>query len=211
MVLKVIRRGKPLPQSQIKKVDNKVKRLARQVRSYVPEVNYTNELVSPFNTSTSGTLSNLIAIPAQATTASTDLTRLGDKIKVKDIEFRFSMLSVNTNASIRVVAYIDKRNQSTAVTDVFESGTLGATNAPNGLKVHDYEDRYRFIYDKTFNLGESHGEWISVVKKFNFKGGLPMEFLAGSTTVTKNHIKLIVIGSSALPQMMYQSRMHFYP
>lgn len=200
------------PRTAIKKVDKKVNRLARQVRSYVPEVNYTNEIVAATNTSTSGTLTNLISYPAQAAGNSTDLTRLGDKIKVKDVELRMYLTSVNILTAIRVVIFIDKRNQSTAVTDVFESGTLVATqNAVNALKVHDYEDRYTFLYDRTFDFGDTDREVKTLVKKFRFKSGLPIEFLAGATTVTKNALKMIVIGTGATPQYMYQSRCHFFP
>lgn len=193
-------------------LNRKVNKLASQVRKQAPEVNYTNELVAATNTSTSGTLTNLISYPAQAAGNTTDLTRLGDKIKVKDVELRMYLTSVNILTAIRVVVFIDKRNQSAAVTDVFESGTLVATqNAVNALKVHDYEDRYTFLYDKTFDFGDSDREVKTIVKKFNFKKGLDIEFLAGATTVTKNALKMIVIGTGATPQYMYQSRCHFYP
>jgi len=190
----------------------RVKALATKVNAQAPELKYAQQTEIAGNSSYDGTLRTVSAAPAQG---NTDTSRVGDSLKIKNIEFRMTTNSTATTA-LRVIIFIDKRNFSSAVTDFLESGTIGianSVNAVNALKVHDYSSKYRVLYDKVITVRPNTAGFHSVVKNFHFKNGLKMEFLAGATTVIRNAVKMIYISANSsgfTPAVNWQARTNFY-
>lgn len=207
----LLRNKKTAPKGRVAKLERKVKFISRKVAHSAPEIKYTNQLEDAVNSSYDGALRTISGSPAQG---SSDTTRVGDTYRHKDVELRMVMNAGATTCGLRVIVFIDKRNFSTAVTDVLESGTIGSSrlvNALNALYVHDYKDKYKFLYDKTFVLSGTGDNIKSIVKRFNLNG-LICQQLAGTTAITRNAVKMIFISGSAsgaTPNVQWQARNNY--
>lgn len=199
------------PVSRTAKLERKVKNLSKKVYRSEPEGKYTNGIENAANSSYDGSLRTVFEPPAQG---SSDTTRVGDSFRMKNLDLNFVMNAGATTCALRVIVFVDKKNFSTAVTDVLESGTIGVTrllNAVNALYVHDYEDKYTILYDRTFVLSGTGDNIASFRKRFNLRGKICRQ-LAATTAITENAIKMIYISGSAAgatPQVQWQSRGNF--
>lgn len=191
-------------------VAKRLKRVERKVNQNMPELKYSNTLLDPTTTSYDGALYQLFA-PAQG---DTDLTRDGDEIRVQGFMLRWFFNSAVTSCGVRVVVFIDKQNYMAAVTDVFESGTLGVARTSGSLNaqyVHDFKDRITVLSDKTYHFS-ANGTNTLAPKRFYKMRGMRMRFVAGTSTLEKNALKMIVISSSAAgstPNIAFQGRVWY--
>lgn len=191
-------------------VAKRLKRVERKVNQNMPELKYTNLVLDPANTSYDGALYSLFA-PAQG---DTDISRDGDELRVQGFQLRWFFNSAVTSCAARVIVFIDKQNYMSSVTDVLESGTIGVartSGAVNAQFVHDYKDRITVLSDKTYHFS-ANGTNTLAPKRFYKMRGMRMRFVAGTTTVEKNAIKMIVISGNASgtnPQVSFQGRMWY--
>ena len=92
-----------------------------------------------------GTLVNLIA-PGQG---STDITRVGDKIAIEKISFRFNggMTGAGSN-QIRIILLRDKTGGlGTTVNKVLDSSALATVNAAQGPFEEDQRKNFEVLYE----------------------------------------------------------------
>lgn len=190
----------------------KIKNINKRLRVLTPELKYSNHIENAVNSSYDGALRTIATTVAQG---DTDTTREGDQLRLKNCELRMWFNSAVTSCGIRVIVFIDKQNTSTTVTDVLESGTIGAantTNAINGLYVHDYKSKYRVLMDRVIPFSANGRNTESLVHRFRFKEGLIQEYVAGGTAPIRNAIKMIFISGNAsgtTPSVAWQSRSNF--
>nr|WGN90635.1 capsid protein [Banfec virus 6] len=202
---KVSRRRKPRAD-----VAKRLRRVERKVNQNMPELKYSNTLLDSTTTTYDGALYQLFA-PAQG---DSDITRDGDEIRVQGFMLRWFFNSAVNSCAARVIVFIDKQNFMSAVTDVFESSTLGAARATSSINaqyVHDYKDRITVLSDKTYHFS-ANGTNTLAPKRFYKMRGMRMRFLAGATTLEKNALKMIVISGNAAgstPSITYQGRIWY--
>lgn len=201
---------KARPSSKVSRLERKVKNLSKTVRLRKPEQKYADQSELNANSSYDGSLRTIVAAPAQG---SSDTTRVGDSYRPLNIKLGMAFNAAVTTA-IRVIVFIDKRNFSTAVTDVLESGFIGAANGLNTINapfVHDYLSKYTILMDRVYRFDVT-GDNINTFKKtFNLKGHT-VEMLAGTTTIVRNAVKMIYITglvAGATPNVNWHARTNY--
>ncbi len=135
-----------------------------------------------------GSLATLNTI-AQGTT---DTTRVGDSLLMKNLTFRIRC-SAQITTWFRFIVFIDKQNQILTVADYLQQ--IGSAFAVNSPKNHDKRFLSRVLLDKTYAIsinGKQNYESNGFVKIDKH-----VQFQAGSTTINNNEIKLLVISSDA--------------
>lgn len=149
-----------------------------------------------------------ITNPAQGTT---DQTRIGNKILLKDVLVRFNM-RMNTTPSFityRVLLFVDKEFDAVITTSPFPLQT-GNTQAPLNM---DLSKRYVIIKDWFFTLSNINQN--SVVKKVYKLLNFHCEFdgaTANDTDAKQNQLLLGFISSdnTNLSTMSYYTRVKYY-
>lgn len=135
-----------------------------------------------------GTIYNLCS-PAQGTGAT---QREGDSIKLKNLTIRGDIAyNGTTPETIRFIIINDKENSVTAGSDILEY--TGVETAPYSPKNPNYKYDTKILYDKTMCIDSQIPlRKFDIVLKLNYH----MNFLATTSTVVNNALKLIVIGQT---------------
>ncbi|MFQ0997907.1 hypothetical protein [Gilliamella sp. CG33] len=150
---------------------------------------------------------------AQGTTES---TRIGRKLTVKAIAFRYTVqipttaTAANTTDTIRVMMYLDKQTNgaAAAVTDILESAAYQSFNQLANTS------RFTILYDKTTSLSCKSGSGRGTADTLSFGGhrvdptfyktcNIPIEYdnVASTgviTTMRSNNIGILAITASGL-------------
>jgi len=126
----------------------------------------------------------------------TDVTRDGDKIKLEEISFRYTVQIADTTNVFRVILFQWHPSSSPGITNILL--TVGSANGVNSALTVDYEQQYKILYDRTHYLNNVAVPQTGLTEAVVIKKGFQkqMQFIAGGTTGT-NHIWAAFISDSA--------------
>jgi len=197
----------------------KVKRITRIVRSLKPEVKYFDSSVTNSSLTANGFIYPLNNV-VQSTSASNDITRIGDIITNKLLHFRARVLCNGNSASasdmVRLILFWGKSEQGTFPVPslLLNSSTLGGFIAPLSMQSYDYRRDITVIKDQTHQLpGESLTQGIPLEWEINWKVPLKHKtnFIAATTNMSDHGLYLLAVGDSTsnMPQMDYVARVTF--
>jgi hypothetical protein len=176
------------------------------------EIKHIQRQISEYtNVDADGTITSNIINIAQG---SGDTERIGDKVVVTSIQlhmqYTFGFDSVNINpdgtsltftylqgAIFRFILFWDHTNSIDTVAKVIGTASTEQWLFMNGYEV-DYRPNYTIICDKTFECNPSGGGTNCIQYKYfncfkRFINGVRMQYNAGTTTVNKNALKLLLI------------------
>lgn len=139
----------------------------------------------------SGTINTLNDIPQ----GDANGTRDGDRLKMTSLTMR-ATFDAGTAGVLRLILLLDKQRLINGVTDYLEASEVGTINAPNASKDEGNFFRSKTIYDRRVCLSDS-GPEVTAIKKL-FKFNIPVQFDAGTTTVTTNRLQFIMISDAAV-------------
>lgn len=149
-----------------------------------------------------GLVYNLCA-PAQGDGAT---NRNGDSIKLKNLTLRGDIAyNGTTPETVRMMIINDKENSITTGSDILEY--TGVQTAPYSPKNPNYKYDSKIIYDKTMTIDSQIPlRKFDIVLKLNHH----MNFLATTTTIVNNSLKLLVIGQTSNGSLLrYLSKVTF--
>lgn len=172
-----------------------VAKIASQVQLNKSETKYI-DFDSAVNVDYNGTMTPLLNI-SQGTT---DQTRNGDKITLKNIKMSFFSGLADTYNVVRFIIFVWKGENSTdpTVSDILHSSYIGAGSAPLAPYNHDKRKLFTVKYDKTYLLQGSDNAYRQQRRTISWKSGLPIQFVGASATVTaKNSVYCLRISDSA--------------
>lgn len=160
----------------------------------------------------SGSAFYVLTTPSQGTT---DLTRVGDKVRIRGLHCRMNLFCGDSTNTMRVILYQYKQASNliaNSVTYLLNGTYVGTAQAPNSPYVHDYQKLFNVLYDKTFALDLVSKPEMSLVFKCPIKyARKEIAFSAGSTDAI-NHIYLLVIsdsGAATHPSVQFVTRFYY--
>lgn len=122
--------------------------------------------------------------------------RTGDSIKIKNIDLRGVIdfnIGMNTPETIRIIIFNDKLNKVTAASDFLQyTGVYLATESD---KNEDNKYNTKTIYDKRFAISANKPQ---ANFKIDLKIDLHQHYTVGTTTITNNAIKMLVISQNPI-------------
>ncbi len=176
------RNRRPSETSIARRALARVRQLERQV-----EVKYHLTNTSTSNIDWLGDIVRLNDIAA----GSTDLTRVGDYVMIKDLEWRIEIaMNAANDQTVRMILYWDKQDTTNACDDVLN--TIGITRAP--LQPSQWDRRFEIVvlHDSFVTLRQYHAFHTRFHK-------IPInrhtQFSAGTTTILTGALKFLIIGS----------------
>ncbi len=141
----------------------------------------------------SGTLSS-ISNPPQG---NTDVTRVGDALRLKEVGFRYNFTFGDNIQVCRMILFQWIPNSVPTVTNILLA--IGTALAPLSPYNVDTEAQYKILYDKIWYLNNvanpQNGEEVLITKGFNQL----QDFFAGGTTGSNQIYKLFISDSGAAP------------
>lgn len=168
------------------------------------EYRYNIASASLVSTSWNGSVNSLI-LPSQGDTA---IARQGDSIKLKNIVFR-GVVDYNTLGvaeTVRVIIFIDKQNSISTASQYLQ--TTGVYLATESVKNEDNKFRTKCLFDRHYMVSADRPQArIKWDAKLNFH----QHYQAGTTTVTTNALKILIISQNPTntARMSYISRVSF--
>lgn len=122
--------------------------------------------------------------------------RTGSSIKIQQVSFNGAFSCVNTTSAVaRLVLYVDKDN-STSASEMYNIPASGSLY-PYMMKNPHYNRQTRVLYDKTHTLVPPSDDTYIQRVSFKVKPGIHVRFAEGSTTVTENNIRMMLISDQA--------------
>jgi len=118
--------------------------------------------------------------------------RNGDSIKMKTLTLRGDIAyNGTTPETVRMIIFNDKESSVTAGSDILES--TGVQTAPYSGKNPNYKYDTKILYDKTYVIDNQ-----IPLRKFDIVLKVPnhVNFLATTTTIVNNALKLMFIGQT---------------
>ena len=142
--------------------------------------------------------------------------RIGDSIKMQKVELRGSIYLGAAACTVRAMLVLDKSNQAAAGSDILSGA--GNVYAPQSAIVNQYEQRYHVLADTAHHTltinGDQSLDFTFVVNqetlaKMNAEGHIL--FSPGTTTITTNSLKLVLISSlsASTPTCYYYSKVYY--
>lgn len=135
-------------------------------------------------------LSNLTAGIGAGTT---DITRIGDAVTMKNLEIRWRVAAADATNVCRMVVYVAKNGDTTDLP--FE--TDGSYETPLSLYNHDYRRRYKVLWDRTISTSTSGSNQVVSGHKIINLRNMVAQYTTASTTCVKNALYLAVVSDSA--------------
>lgn len=135
-----------------------------------------------------------------------DTTRNGDKLLMKNLELRWSLTGADTTNFYRIVVYIDKDGGSGTVPMI----TSGSVDAPTSLYNHDYRRQFRILSDRMYGMSaggpNTHNGHTTISLK-----NIESSYTGATTTCIRNALYVAVVSDSAAgnPQLYMKTRMRF--
>lgn len=123
----------------------------------------------------------------------TDVTRVGDSIKVQNLIIRGMVNWSNQQGVARMMVIWDPQNKITAVSDLLES--TGSAWAPYSPKKFDNRFQCRVLYDKTMTFHSNLP--LLLVPDIVIPINEHTQFSGGSTTISTGALKLIYLSNSS--------------
>lgn len=137
--------------------------------------------------------------PAQGTT---DSTRVGDKLRLRGLRLRFTLVPGDTTQTCRIIVYQYKGNSSLhtpAISEVLQSAYIGV-DSPLAPFTHDYRNQFIILMDKTITLDSVSHPVKSYKKKVPLKyAKKQIAFTAGSTDGSNKVYMIAISDSTAAP------------
>lgn len=179
-----------------------VKKIAKSLLSKNVEIKYA-ETASPavdqqFGIGGGAYSQDVMLIP-QATSPVTDSARVGDRLFLKSMQWRFTINSQTTNgfdAFRCIVVQYHPSSTTYNVANILLNGPSGGLD-PWSMYNHDYRESYTILYDKTFssqcNLAADDNtinKHVHVPLKYAKK---QIQYVGGSVA-GQDHIFLLVLG-----------------
>lgn len=175
---------------------NKALKMVRQLTKNIEHKFYVRSIVEP-QIDNDGIVYSLLNNISQGLN---DQNRIGDKITIKSIEFRYAWQSntivpavgaANPRGMVcRAIMYWDKTNTLNNPDDIMQA-TAGSA-APFSNVKHDEQGNYIIIFDKFFRLNPT-----SALSSMNFKFkrhvNKTVRFDAGTNLILSNDLKLCFI------------------
>lgn len=192
---------------KVARLESKVKNLVKDVDKI--EAKNQDAAIAATTFNWTGTLSNLVNIGQGVGVGQ----RNGDEIQWAGVDFRYHVYQTNASivTMVRVILLMDFNNQLTNTSD-FLSSTGGAL-ACMSLFNRQNRAKFKVLYDKThvldqYDTAQSYVHVNIPAKKL--KG--TTEFQTGTSTVSKNMLKILYISNisvTTLPTIEYNMRLYF--
>lgn len=152
-------------------------------------------------TSTSVDFAGAITTLNQISQGDADGTRDGDSLKMINLSIRgYTRINgISGDVLSRIIIFLDPQNVITSPNEVL--ATVGSTLAPLSPKSYDNRFRTKILYDKVFKLDPNYSP--QQYFKFALAINKHTQFNAGTTTITSNALKVLLISdvdSAASPK-----------
>lgn len=136
-------------------------------------------------------------------------TRVGDKLKYRNIDLRYSIAVGDTTNMVRVVIVQWKQVSTPTLAQIFQSS--GAAISPHSPFYHDNAPQIRVVYDRLHAIS-AYGPGLISLKKLIYKIPIKnLQFNSGGTSGS-NKLYLCLMSDSATashPQMDYYARVNY--
>lgn len=148
---------------------------------------------------------NILNTPAQG---QTDVTRIGDSIKVQNLTLRGYIYANPAAVStlFRIMVIWDPQNKSTATSDILEQ--VASVYAPISPKNYDKKYQTKVLYDKCHSIVSGASD--SAMRQFD--AVIPVnqhtQFSNGSTSINTGALKILLVSAAGanLPTCVYWAR-----
>ncbi len=199
-----MRRRFPLTKSQIAAVS----RIAnRNLNKRIEKKYFTNYAAG--SRDWSGAVYSITDIPQ----GDTDTTRDGDSLFLKSVQLRYSVVAGDTTNLVRLVMFQYLDDTTPTVSNILNSGYLGAAGAPLTPFHHDERSKYRILYDSgPMSVDTYNPQLVRKVFVKNNKKMVNQIRYNGGTTTGSNKIYLIELsdsGAASHPSFNTISKVNF--
>lgn len=177
----------------------KVKHLADIVNA---EYKYFDTAAALSTIDYTGSLASQIPIPQ----GTTDVTRIGDSVKIQTMTFRFFLQRNGADSIVRVIVLWDPQNKISSTADVLQN--VGTSAAPLQPKNYDKRFQCSFLMDKSFAISSNN----SIIK---YQTTIPInkhtQYNGGTTTINTGDLKVFLISNNStnLPLITYFARVSY--
>lgn len=200
-------RGKRIKKSKKLATKLYVKKLLRKEE----ETKYFDKS-SSFTCGAAGVMTDLCQIP-QSAGASSDITRIGDKVTIRSLEVGLQGVFADNQQIIRFIIIQWFPNDAFAVPAAASIITsTGSILSPLAPLYHDYQNQYTVVYDKLLVLNNVSMPSKSWRKKINLKYAKKIINFATGTTNGSNKFYLLTISDSTAvtdPTIGIYTRLNF--
>lgn len=179
------------------KQDEKLKKIEKALRGLKPELkykDYAHNAVVDYN----GTIYDISSTIAQG---SSDTTRIGDALVIKGFKcIGHGGATAAVNTVFRVLFVLDKHGTITAVNEVLKTvGSFAAVDSQYVFDAIDKRSEAIVLADKRFTIGGNGTSRTNGLFDFNVRLKYPArsDYLAGSTSCSKNSLLMIMISDQA--------------
>jgi hypothetical protein len=205
----MVRRRKPIAQQAIRnaiKVANSIQK-NREKKFQQNQIGYVN------NIDTDGDISNALFFPAKGDSQN---QRVGDRVILRhfriSIQFEYGFVEQDINpggtavnqvypqsALFRLIVFIDKTNSISSVDEIIWPAVTNAAQVVSNSYDPDYAKNVTILKDHVYtcnppaSVNQAPFEFFTYTHVFNT--GLEIAFDEGSTTVTSNALKYIVVSN----------------
>lgn len=180
-------------------------RMARRLKDMVnTEYKFydVNNASSPDYTGSLSTLNT----PSQG---QTDITRIGDSIKVQNLVIRGSIAVGGAANSLRMMILWDSQAKSSVTSDVLQY--VGSVYAPFSPKNYDKRFQTKILHDKVYTLVPNSDSALRI-----FDLVIPIDqhtqFEGGTSTINTGALKILLISATTVPSapsVTYQARISY--
>lgn len=209
-----------------KKLAAKVATLAKRVRAQAPENKYVDHTFTANQFNYTPTVSYAHDLTASVPVGTSDISRVGDNIRLKYIDIRGLLTNTTVNPfNGRIIVVRCKYNLESLITTtnagnlIMDSNYSSGVNAYNAPLDNDNSYGIKVLWDYRFNINPSSnlsGVSTSMTQQRMFRKRIPInanvEYYHGTTTNVKNGIYAFLISESATSTGQYVhwvARMHY--
>ena len=162
----------------------------------------------PTAVSEAGILWSLSSVPQ----GTTDVTREGDQLRLRSIEFNYQCIVADTTNTMRVIVFIYKPPAIPTVTDILQ-GPVSTAVAPLSPYNHDNRYNYQVLHDRLYQLDSVTQLVTKKLKIWKIPNILrKVQYVAGSITLNMNGVYVLAISDSAAvthPTFGFHSKVNF--
>lgn len=182
--------------------------LRRTIETKYHDASYDNAVTA------SGTI---VAVPLTAIPlGTTDYERIGDKTTIRSIKIRlqFTIATGDAYNMLRLIIFqwYPNSSQVTPVVSNILASIMGSSDSYLSFYVHDLQNQYHVLYDKTMYVDNVRNQQYTLIKKLKLKyAKKTLNFLAG-TTEASNHVYVLLLSDSTAathPEVSYFTRVWY--
>lgn len=205
------RRGMPKStKGKVSMLSKEVSSIKKALKEEVEIKNYDTNSVATF---LGWDFTNVVSLNSVIAQSIAINGRVGDECDITGLDVRY-LLTNNSSTflgCVRVLIFVDQENVLPVSQVLDGTSRVNTANAPLSFYNRTYRDKFTILYDKTHTLDITENS--QYVERVHIPLNLPVKFLPGLATVSKNMLKIAFIGNqaAATANLAYQmcSRVYF--